>query len=127
MDAPAAGLRGGRGALLELRESLQDQLAHVALCRHVDDRAQQGEAATLTIDGVGTGGESDVATVGTSAFPDAEANQLETRKRSVVEVQLRAANRQFGSNWRMLGSVVLAQMEPLVPPYRGRCPNRRMR
>src|SRR5216684_2101724 len=90
MDAPAADLRGGFGALLELGVCLKDELADAVLVlgRAVGDRTQQGKAAPLSVDGVLTGREGDVPTGTAAAFPDAEANQLEPLERAAGEVQL---------------------------------------
>ena len=88
MDAPAADLRGGFGALLELGVCLEDEVADAVLGRGVGDRTQQGKAAPLSVDGVLTGREGDVPTGTSAAFPDAEANQLEPLERAAGEVQL---------------------------------------
>src|ERR1700680_148985 len=88
MDAPAAGLRGGFGALLELGVCLEDELADAVLGRGVADRTQQGKVAPLSVDGVLTGREGDVPTGTAAAFPDAEANQPEHLERTAGEMQL---------------------------------------
>src|SRR5712692_3634068 len=88
MDAPAADLRGGFGALLELGVRIEDELADAVLGRGVADRTQQGKAAPLSVDGVLTGREGDVPTGTAAAFPDAEANQLEPFERAAGEMQL---------------------------------------
>src|ERR1700719_2688150 len=88
MDAPAADLRAGFGALLELGVRLEDELTDAVLGRGVADRTQQGKAASLSVDGVLTGREGDVATGAAAALPNAEANQLQPLERAAGEVQL---------------------------------------
>src|SRR5689334_23332492 len=93
-SAPSAtGLRIGarwsyglRLAFLKLRVGVEDQLSDAVLSGAVDDGPEQGKASALAVDAVLTGGKCDVATETASAFPDTEADKLETREWTIGEV-----------------------------------------
>src|SRR4051812_6115406 len=79
------GSGGERGALLVFLKRFENQIAHAVLRRHVDDRAEQREAAAFAIDAVLSGRKGDIAAAtAAAAFPDAEANQLQPFERSIV-------------------------------------------
>src|SRR5262249_47389941 len=73
---------------LDLCVGLQDQVANLVLRGGIDDRPQQGEASALSVHRILTGRERDVAAVAAAAFPDREANQLQSLERPFAKVQL---------------------------------------
>src|SRR4029078_12819048 len=82
-------LRSSLGpVLLVLGVRLQHELADAFLRLRVSDRAQECEAATVTVDDVLARWEGDVATATAAALPDGEADQLHAVEFAIVEMQL---------------------------------------
>src|SRR5262245_49011392 len=67
---------------------LENPIANRVMSGRVDDRSEQRKAATLAVDTVGARRECDVSARASSAFPHAEADQLQpSQRRCVVEME----------------------------------------
>ena len=75
-------------AAVRPRVRLQHELPDAVLAGGVFERPEQCEAAAFSVDRILTRGEGDVTAGSTLSFPDAEPNQLQSRQRSVDEVEL---------------------------------------
>src|SRR2546422_4843446 len=76
-----------RGACLEFGVSLEDEVADTVLRGDIDDRPQEREGSALAIHGVLPRGEGHGPAAAGSAFPRAEANELQTGEHAVGGVQ----------------------------------------
>src|SRR5687767_16005956 len=71
---------------LVLGIGLQYEIAHTLLCARISNRAQQREAATLTVDGVLARRKRDVAARTSALLPHGEADQLQAVEHAFGEV-----------------------------------------
>src|SRR4051812_31089831 len=77
-----------RCAFLVLGIGLKHEISHPLLGVGVNDRPQQREATTVTIDDILARREGDVATATSASLPDGEADQLQSFESAVGKVQL---------------------------------------
>src|SRR5438094_10333895 len=72
---------------LDLRISLENDVADTTLGSDIVNRSQEGKAAPLAVHRVLTRGERHGPATARSALPDSEANELQPGEHAVVEVQ----------------------------------------